>query len=117
MLSSRTKQALPGGCPTGPADVLPALAWLSLARLLLSRALLRFTRHSVIYQHVCVFAINDSSVGQQAGKSAACHPMMERGLPISLGKPVAETDPLHPILPAALRLGGIVWRTSVPTTE
>ncbi len=33
----------------GPADILPALTWLSLVGLLLSRAQLRFTGHRVVY--------------------------------------------------------------------
>lgn len=35
---------------TGLADILPALTWLSLVGLLLSRAQLRFTRHCVAYR-------------------------------------------------------------------
>ncbi len=34
---------------TGPADILPALAGLSLVGLLLSRAQLRFTKQRVVY--------------------------------------------------------------------
>jgi hypothetical protein len=34
---------------TGLAEILPALTWLSLVGLLLSRAQLRFTRHRVVY--------------------------------------------------------------------
>ena len=34
---------------TRPTDILPALTWLSLVGLLLSRAQLRFTKHRVVY--------------------------------------------------------------------
>ncbi len=34
---------------TGLAEILPAITWLSLVELLLSRAQLRFTKHRVVY--------------------------------------------------------------------
>ncbi len=37
---------------TGLADILPALTWLSLVGLLLSRAQLRFTKHRGVYHAV-----------------------------------------------------------------
>ena len=94
-----TKRALHCVCSAGPADLLPALAWLSLTGLLLSRALLRFTRHPVVYFNV--WGLQSTN---RRSASVLDYPMLRR--PHSgarptislgfLGMPVAETDPLPP---------------------